>query len=327
MEIIMPFLNTNDSSAILTNIYINSNSEVKKGQIIASFETTKASIDLDSPEAGWIIWNYSEGDIVDFGSVLAILHSSKQAETTKTKQERNSTLNITKKAQELIDKNNIDVLLFNGKEIILERDVIELLNKNVLKENQNLEVIDIELTSLEENLYKLLESKRLFLKKKYDRHVPLGTILNDRWALAESLGFGKNSSVYDESLVIGDVSIGENCWIGPFTILDGSGGGLKIGDWTSIGAGTHVYTHHTINKALTGGKANTFHLKTEIGRNCFISPNVIISPGARIGNHCFVAANTFVEGIFPDNSFISGTPSKVLGKVIIDGIKVRYELF
>lgn len=327
MEIIMPFLNTNDSSAILTNIYTNSNCEVEKGQIIASFETTKSIIDIDSPEAGWIIWNYSEGDIVDFGSVLAILHASKQVEAPKTKLERSSTLNITKKAQALIDEHNIDVLLFNGKEIILERDVLELLNKNDSMEDQNLEAVDIELISFGENLNKLLTSKRLLLKKLYDRHVPLGTILNDRWSLAESLGFGKNSSVYDESLVIGDVCIGENCWVGPFTVLDGSGGGLKIGDWTSIGAGTHVYTHHTINKALTGGKANTVHLKTEIGCNCFISPNVIVSPGARIGNQCFIAANSFVEGIYPDNSFISGSPAKVVGKVIVDGIKVRYAFF
>ena len=33
---------------------------------------------------------------------------------------------------------------------------------------------------------------------------------------------------YDSVLVIGDVQVGKNTWIGPFVVLDGSGG-LEIG--------------------------------------------------------------------------------------------------
>ena len=65
------------------------------------------------------------------------------------------------------------------------------------------------------------------MKNESDRHVPLGTLLNSRWGMAEEWKFGKGASVYDECLILGDVTVGENCWIGPFTVLDEVG---KIGN-------------------------------------------------------------------------------------------------
>jgi acetyltransferase-like isoleucine patch superfamily enzyme len=326
MDILMPFLNANDSSAVLSSVIFKSNSFVEKDQIIATFETTKASIDLESPGKGWISWNYTEGDIVVFGSIIGKLHNEKPVENFVELKNVNKSTNITRKAKELIEKHKVDISKLDDREIILEKDILELLNSsNDIVSND--EIYPVELKEFEDLLSKLLLNKRNFLKKNYDRHVPTGTLLNDRWDLAEYLGFGKKSSIYDESLVIGKVYVGENCWIGPFTILDGSGGELRIGDWTSIGTGTHVYTHHTINLTLTGGKSKIFHSKTEIGKNCFVSPNVIISPGTKIGNYCFIAANSFVEGVYPDFSYISGTPSKIIGKVVVDGAKVRFELF
>ena len=53
--------------------------------------------------------------------------------------------------------------------------------------------------------------------------MPFGELVNDRWEKANFLGFGKGTSVYDSSVIIGDVVVGENTWIGPNTILDGSG--------------------------------------------------------------------------------------------------------
>jgi acetyltransferase-like isoleucine patch superfamily enzyme len=49
-----------------------------------------------------------------------------------------------------------------------------------------------------------------------------------------------------------DVTVGKNCWIGPNVILDGSGGGLFIGDYVDISAGVHIYTHDTVKRAISG---------------------------------------------------------------------------
>ncbi len=60
--------------------------------------------------------------------------------------------------------------------------------------------------------------------------------------------------MYDNVLVLGDVRVGRNTWIGPGCILDGSGGGLRIGDWCSISAGVQIYTHNTVNRSISLGK-------------------------------------------------------------------------
>lgn len=38
-------------------------------------------------------------------------------------------------------------------------------------------------------------------------------------------------------------------------------------------------------------------------------------PGSEIGKHCLVAANSTVNGTFDDDTFISGSPAKAVGKL------------
>jgi acetyltransferase-like isoleucine patch superfamily enzyme len=170
-----------------------------------------------------------------------------------------------------------------------------------------------ELSSLQD----LLTTLRRRLKAKFNRHVPLGTLLHDRWALAAEYGFGEGSSVYDECLILGDVKIGKNCWVGPFTVLDGLYAAVRIGDYTSIGAGSHVYSHHTIDNVITEGKAPAHSADTVIGEACFISPMSIVGPGSKLGAHCFVASGSFVQGSFPAYSYVAGTPARRVGRVEI----------
>ena len=48
--------------------------------------------------------------------------------------------------------------------------------------------------------------------------MPVGDYLVDRWEKARELGFGKGASIYDSAIVIGDVKVGEESWIGPNVI-------------------------------------------------------------------------------------------------------------
>src|SRR5260370_29734578 len=81
-------------------------------------------------------------------------------------------------------------------------------------------------------------------RQRFHRRVSFGDLLTDRWENAREYGFGEGTSCYDNVLVLGDVKVGRNCWIGPNVVLDGSGG-LKIGDNCSISAGVQLYTHNT----------------------------------------------------------------------------------
>ncbi len=161
--------------------------------------------------------------------------------------------------------------------------------------------------------------KRLLLsltkekKAKFNRFLSAADYFIDRWERAELMGFGKGTSVYDSCLVLGDVKVGENTWIGPYTILDGSGGGLKIGDNCSVSAGVHIYTHNSVEKTINN--IDVEHAPVVIGNNVYIGPNTVIAMGCRIGNRVVIGANSFVDRDIPDNTKTFGCPAKEFFKI------------
>src|SRR5690606_22362560 len=103
-------------------------------------------------------------------------------------------------------------------------------------------------------------------------------------------------------------------WIGPFTILDGSGGGLEIGSNCSISAGVQIYTHDTVQRSLKGGGAPIETAPTRIGSNCYIGPNTVIAKGVSIGDGVVIGANSLVLDDVPPGCKAFGTPCRVVGK-------------
>jgi len=138
-------------------------------------------------------------------------------------------------------------------------------------------------------------------KEKFNRVLPFGDYFSDRWEKAKFLGFGEGSSVYDNVVIIGSVKVGNNTWIGPNVILDGSGV-LEIGSNCSISAGVQIYSHDSVKWAISGGKEKYEYEKTQIEDNCYIGPNTIISKGVTIGSSSIVGANSFVNRNIPAKS-------------------------
>ncbi|MEW6506958.1 MAG: acyltransferase [Bacteroidota bacterium] len=157
----------------------------------------------------------------------------------------------------------------------------------------------------------LLRFRQRKIKKKFNRVLPLGDCIIDRWEKASFLGFGKGSTVYDNVLIIGDVVVGENTWIGPNVILDGSGG-LKIGSNCSISAGVQIYSHDTVKWAVSGGKEDYEYAKTTVEDNCYIAPNVIIAKGVKVGKSAIIGANSFVNKDVPPNTKAAGNPIRII---------------
>jgi acetyltransferase-like isoleucine patch superfamily enzyme len=152
------------------------------------------------------------------------------------------------------------------------------------------------------------------MRADWHRDLPLGELLSDRWRRAEALGFGPGASIYDSSYVYGDVTVGVNTWIGPFTLLDGSGG-LSIGDWCSISAGVHIYTHDTVAWAVSGGRIPAERSPVAIGDNTYIGSRAVVARGVTIGDHCVIGAGSFVNRSIPPYSVAVGSPGRVIGSV------------
>jgi acetyltransferase-like isoleucine patch superfamily enzyme len=161
-------------------------------------------------------------------------------------------------------------------------------------------------------LRELWEQKRQELDSRFKRHLPFGDYIVDRWEKARALGFGEGASVYDSAHIFGEVTVGEHSWIGPFTILDGSGG-LSIGGHCSISAGVQIYTHDTVQWAISGGVAEPERAPTRIGDNCYIGPNSVIARGVTIGDGSIIGAGSVVLHDIPPNSKAYGTPCRVMG--------------
>ncbi len=137
------------------------------------------------------------------------------------------------------------------------------------------------------------------MKTQFKRHVSIGDLIIDRWERAKTYGFGEGTSCYDNVLIIGEVKVGKNCWIGPNVILDGSGG-LTIGDNCSISAGAQIYTHDSVQWATSMGEAEICRKPTTIGNGVYVGPQSIVTMGITVGDQCVIGAMSLVmESLAP----------------------------
>ena len=181
---------------------------------------------------------------------------------------------------------------------------------------------DEELRKLLINFHHLGSQLREISKKKYNRINPFIENLFDWKDKGDGIfGHGKNITVYDTCTIVGNVEVGENTWIGPYSALDGTSG-IKIGRNCSLSSGVQILTHDSVKWALSGGKCKYEYAPVEIGDFTFIGTNVIINKGVKIGKHCLIGAGAIITKDVPDNSIVFGVPGKIVGEVIIQNGEV-----
>lgn len=161
-----------------------------------------------------------------------------------------------------------------------------------------------------DSFYELIRSLWTNKKNQFNRVLPLGEYFVERHEKSAFLGFGKGTTIYDSAVVIGNVKVGNDTWIGPFVVLDGSGN-LSIGSNCSISAGVQIYTHDSVDWAISGGELPYQYAETVIEDNCYIGPNTIIQKGVRIGTGSIIGANSFVNKDVPSKSKAYGSPIKI----------------
>lgn len=113
--------------------------------------------------------------------------------------------------------------------------------------------------------------------------------------------------------LVGEPVIGEGCWIGAFTVIDGSGG-LTIGRGCDISAGAQIYTHSTTRRVLTERRADIERRPTVIGDFVHVGAGAVILMGCEIGHHSLVGAGAVVpqDTVVPPYSVVVGVPARVI---------------
>ena len=183
------------------------------------------------------------------------------------------------------------------------------------------------LEQLRADLIELGGQLRAESRSKYDRFNPIAEDLAD-WnqRATDWIGEDRGVTIYDSATLIGDVEIGEETWVGPFTLLDGSGG-LRVGSYCSISTGAQILTHDTIMWSLTGGQRKPERTATSVGDNTFVGTNAVITRGVSIGSQCVIAAGAVVVSDVADRSIVAGVPASPIGEVTLttDGLPIlRY---
>ena len=131
---------------------------------------------------------------------------------------------------------------------------------------------------------------------------------------------GKNSYISDIATVIGDVVIGDNCYIGHGAILRGDYGRIEIGDGTAVEEGAIVHAPpkdvNRIGKKVTIGHGAVVHGKS-IGDYAVIGMGAVISIWSEIGEWTIVAEGSIVKmkQIIPPKVVAAGNPAKIMREI------------
>ena len=131
---------------------------------------------------------------------------------------------------------------------------------------------------------------------------------------------GSGTYVSETAAVIGDVRIGNECYIGHGAILRGDYGTIEIGDGTAVEEGVIIHAPPqdscTIGKRVTIGHGAVIHAKA-IGDAVTIGMGAILSIRSEVASGSIVAEGAVVkrEQKVPASVVAGGNPARKLREV------------
>ncbi len=325
IKIFAPRLNTNDDELIVLEIYIRKGQSVKKGEKICSVETSKASIDIESEYNGKIKdIHITKDQYINVGDVICTILTKeighKIKDTDLEIQKTNKNINISLKAQKLIDKFNIDISNINPVDgEIKTKQILDYVENNIQNSTKindtNSIIIGTGLHS--KDILNILETEQIKI-----------------------LGFCSESKDQIDKNIIGnyivvcsDDNIFEIDNIKNLNIFIGVGGSIsnenrkKIFNNLSqrglnlpslISSKAIVSKYSLIGKGTIIMPGAIIGPEVSIGENCIINHNSVVSHGCKIGSHVHLTPSSVIAG----NCVIGDMTTIGMGATILNGIKI-----
>jgi acetyltransferase-like isoleucine patch superfamily enzyme len=138
----------NDEKVLIVTTFFKDGDEVKKGDLIIEYETSKAIMSIEAEQNGFVFYNCMAGDNVFIGTSVAEINNKKRKSekvpniivveplnSTKTEDNKIQTL-FSKKARKLLLENLISEEVFYGEDLVNEQDVLLYINKINSKESK-----------------------------------------------------------------------------------------------------------------------------------------------------------------------------------------------
>ena len=264
IPVLVPLVNPNENESLLASLAVVNGQKVKKGDLLAEFETTKSTFELFSDNDGYVLGiTASVGDLLKTGDCLcylaenanAALPTQSVAKTTASVKEPVSDYLITQPALALAREHDVNLDQFPADQLITEKMVQEILLGD-LPEADPQDLIIYGGGGHAKSLIDLIRAEGKYnIRGILDDGVPAGTLVMD----VEVLGDGS---------LLPD--------------LRRQGIGLAVNAVGGIGSITpRLKVYEKIRQA-------GFHFPT------VIHPRAFIEPGAVIGEGCQIFFNAYI---------------------------------
>ena len=131
---------------------------------------------------------------------------------------------------------------------------------------------------------------------------------------------GINTYVSETAILVGDVQIGDECYIGHGAVLRGDYGTIEIDSGSAVEEGVVMHAPPKeicrLGQKVTVGHGAVVHSQ-DIGDQAVIGMGAVISLWVKIGNRSIVGEGTVVPmgKKFPEDVVITGNPAEIIRKV------------
>ena len=122
---------------------------------------------------------------------------------------------------------------------------------------------------------------------------------------------GKGTTIVSPMTVLGNIQIGDNCWINRGFTVHGDGN-VIIGNNCDIAPDVVFLTggHAIGSKERRAGEGEVYTI--EIGDGSWIGSRATILGNTRIGHSCVIAACACVVHDVPDDTLVGGVPARTI---------------
>lgn len=130
--------------------------------------------------------------------------------------------------------------------------------------------------------------------------------------------FGENCIIASGAIVQGNVRLGDNCSVQPYTILVGYGTAESNTGQINVGNGVRMASHSMLiaanHRFQPVFKPGLDHAPITIGDNVWVAGKVNIMAGVTIGTNAVIGAGAVVTKDVPANHIAIGIPAKCIPK-------------
>ena len=316
----LPSEDVNDESAIIIELYYESGDKVKKSDLLYIFETTKATVDVESQHDGYVLFSINQGDkVIVGGQICEIFKTKKEYEKAIKKPQKDKIkYKLTKNAEAFAKENNLDLETLPISGLIRENDLHKFLSNDhtqTIISFSNKDILILGCGGHAKMCVEVIKKQKHYeirgnIVERFDLISPQKNAIGCDDMLPEFFSNGLKNII----IGIGDIVSRNQKRKNLYSKLKNIGFEIpNLIDQTSI-----------VEESVIIGEGNQIMAGAVLGVDCAIGSNNIINSGAiichdvKIGNNVHIAPGAIIAAAveIEDNTLIG------MGVTIYRGLKI-----